>query len=40
MYGDERWDEAKYDELVGQGHTGETLLELLGISKKHLKNYR
>ena len=40
LYGDERWNESLYDELIGQGMRGETLLEALGISKRHVKNFK
>ena len=40
LYGDERWDEAQYDELVGQGMKGNALMEALGIGERHLKNFK
>ena len=40
LYGDERWNESMYDEFVGQGMRGEELLEALGITKRHLKNFK
>lgn len=40
LYGDERWNEEQFDELIGQGMKGEELLTALGISKKNLHNFK
>ena len=39
LYGDERWNEEQFDELIGQGMKGEELLAVLGISK-NLHNFK
>lgn len=39
MYGDERWDPVKFDELLTAGIRGDKLLEILQISHEQQKDY-
>ena len=37
LYGEEKWDEEKFNKLLSTGCAGDVLLEQMGISKEHFR---